>query len=131
MNSTAKSSGYRPSLAALVAEDCRRAMVDCLDSFVRGAWHVLHPGRRLDWLPYLDGICFNLEAVAAGEPWARRLLITQPPNTLKSTIASVCFPAWRWLKAPEHRFLCVANDGPLATRDAVAMRDLITSDWYV
>lgn len=42
----------------------------------------------------------------------------------------VCFPAWCWTDEPELRFLTAANDGRLATRDAVAMRELVTSDWY-
>jgi hypothetical protein len=35
-----------------------------------------------------------------------------------------------WAREPATRFLFAANDGPLATRDALAMRELIESDWY-
>lgn len=90
----------------------------------------MNPGRPLDWFPYLDGICLTLEAVSRREPWALRTLITQPPNTLKSTCVGVCWPAWEWVDRPQTRFLFAANDGPLATRDAVAMRDLVLSPWY-
>lgn len=103
---------------------CRRNLAE----FVKCAWSVLNPGRKLEWADYLDAICLHLTAVTQGR--IRRLLITQPPNTLKSTIASVCWPAWTWVDKPETRFLCASNDGPLATRDAVAMRDLVESDWY-
>jgi len=71
-----------------------------------------------------------MEAVKRRDPRVRRSLITQPPNTLKSTIAMVCFPAWCWIDEPELRFLCAASDGPLATRDALAHRDLVESEWY-
>lgn len=101
-----------------------------LAAFTRQAWETINPGRPLEWLPYLDAICLHLEAVKRREAWARRLLITQPPNTLKSTILSVCWPAWVWVDEPETRFLFGASDGPLATRDAVGMRDLVLSDWY-
>jgi phage terminase large subunit-like protein len=101
-----------------------------LAEFVRQAWGVLNPGRPLQWFPFLTGICSCLEAVSRGEPWARRLLVTQPPNTLKSTIVSVCWPAWVWISVPQTRWLFAASDGPLATRDAVGMRDLILSNWY-
>jgi predicted phage terminase large subunit-like protein len=101
-----------------------------LSHFVREAWHVLNPGRALEWLPYLEAICLHLEAVSARDPRVRRLCITQPPNTLKSTIAGVCWPAWEWLHRPATRFLYAANEGHLATRDALAMRDLIDSRWY-
>ncbi len=102
-----------------------------LAEFTREAWkQVLSPGRDLEWCDYLDAICWHLEAVKRRDPRIRRLLITQPPNTLKSTIAMVCFPAWCWADDPTLRFLCAASDGPLATRDALAMRELIESDWY-
>lgn len=59
-----------------------------------------------------------------------RLLMELPPNTLKSTIISVCYPAWVWVDQPSERFLFSANDGPLASRDAGFMRELIESRWY-
>jgi predicted phage terminase large subunit-like protein len=76
----------------------------------------------------LDAITLHLEAVADGR--IRRLVITTPPNTLKSTVVSVCWPAWVWTRDPATRFLCAANDGPLAVRDALAMRTLVESPWY-
>lgn len=115
-----------PTRAAVRAELARRHLAE----FVRQAWPVLNPGVPLEWAWYLDAICGHLEAAARGHPAARRLLICQPPNTLKSTVASVCWPAWVWTWRPGCRFLCAANDGPLATRDAMAMRELVRSRWY-
>lgn len=109
------------------ADRARRSLAE----FVRQAWrHVLNPGRPLEWGWYLDAICLHLEAVKRRDPRVRRLLLTQPPNTLKSTLTMVCFPAWSWVDEPQLRFLCAASDGPLATRDALAHRDLVESDWY-
>ncbi len=114
-----------PGRPAVRAEMARLS----LSRFVRQAWaEVLSPGRPLAWGWYLDAICAHLEAVTRGD--CRRLIVTQPPNTLKSTVTSVCWPAWVWATDPRVRFLTAANDGTLATRDAVAMRDLVQSDWY-
>lgn len=80
------------------------------------------------WAWYLAAICDHLQSVSRGV--IRRLAIALPPNTLKSFIVSVCWPAWQWASDPSLRFLVAANDGPLATRDALAMRNLIESEWY-
>jgi len=109
------------------AEQARRR----LSEFVRQAWReVLNPGRPLEWIDYLEAECVHLEAVSRRDARVRRLLIEQPPNTLKSTIAGVCWPAWEWIERPVTRFLFAANEGQLATRDALGMRDLIESQWY-
>lgn len=40
------------------------------------------------------------------------------------------FPAWKWVTDPAHQFLCVSHAEKLAIRDTLAMRRLITSEWY-
>jgi predicted phage terminase large subunit-like protein len=80
------------------------------------------------WGCYLQAICEHLQAVREGR--LRRLAITLPPNTLKSFLVSIAWPAWIWATDPSVRFLVASNDGPLATRDALAMRTLVESDWY-
>ncbi|QJX01245.1 Phage terminase, large subunit [Frigoriglobus tundricola] len=82
----------------------------------------------MQWGWYLQAICEHLQAVTEGK--IRKLAISLPPNTLKSFFVSVCWPAWQWATNPGVRFLVAANDGPLATRDALAMRSLVESDWY-
>jgi predicted phage terminase large subunit-like protein len=113
-----------PTREAVRAEIARRRLAE----FVRQAWAVVHPTRPLEWAWYLDAKCEHLEAVTRGH--IRRLVITEPPNTLKSFVSAVCWPAWEWATDPALRWLYGANDGPLATRDALAMRALVESDWY-
>lgn len=103
-------------------------MPGSLSQFVRGAWHVVEPGRKLVWNWHVDVICAYLEAVAAGK--IRRLIINVPPGTMKSLVVSVFFPAWRWISDPSLRFLCGSNESTLATRDAMRMRSLVSSPWY-
>lgn len=127
---SAKSRGSALRLAEALREWERRQARLHLSQFVRQAWPILNPGRPLEWGWYLDSICRHLAAVYRGDLRLRRLIITQPPNTLKSTIVAVCWPAWVWADNPGVRFLYASADGPLASRDATAMRDLIGSDWY-
>lgn len=99
-----------------------------LYDFVRNAWHVLNPGRsfRDNW--HIGAVCEHLEAVRSGQ--IRYLVINQPPRTSKTTVATVCFPAWVWIDAPWFQWLCLSHSEGLAVRDNVAMRDLIESPWY-
>ena len=114
-----------PELIRIEAEKSRRR----LKYFVQYAWrYVLNESRPLVWGEYLDVICRHGEAIVNRE--ILRLILTLPPNTLKSTIISVCLPAWRWIERPDERFLFAANDGQLASRDAMQMRELILSKWY-
>lgn len=102
--------------------------IPSLYEFAREAWEVLEPGT-----PFVDGehlraICSHLEAVTDGR--IKRLLINMPPRHMKSTIVSVIWPVWTWLKKPSHRFLCSSYALSLAIRDNAAARRLIESPWF-
>ena len=100
-----------------------------LAEFVKCAWHVVEPpGTKLIWNWHLDVICAYMEAVYAGD--IKRLIVNIPPGTMKSLVIMVFYPSWVWARRQGERFLCGTNDGTLATRDAVRMRQLITSEWY-
>lgn len=106
-----------------------------LAEFVKAAWAIIEPGRPLKWNWHHDLICAELEMfarrqVVEGRPYTRGIL-NVPPRHTKSTIVSVCFPAWVWTWAPNHQFLCLSHSGDLAVRDAVKARRLMESNWYV
>lgn len=105
--------------------DCQR-----LSGFARHAWPVLEPATPLRWGWPLDAICDHLEAVSRGE--IRRLLMNVPPGTMKSLLTGVLWPAWEWgpLDRQEMRFLGTAHKEPLAIRDSLKCRRVITSPWY-
>lgn len=108
----------------------RRAEVQAggLRRFVRQAWPFLEPRTTFAANWHIDVICEHLELAFAGE--IRRLLINIQPRVMKSSLVSVCAPAWRWTTNPETRFLTASHGRDLALRDAVKSRDLITSAWY-
>jgi predicted phage terminase large subunit-like protein len=115
---------YRQTLILIDRQICR----DSLHEFVKAAWHVIEPG-----VPFVDGfhiqaICEHLQAITEGK--IRYLLINIPPRHAKSTIVSVLWPCWEWIRSPQEKFLCASYSGILSTRDNLKARRLITSPWY-
>jgi len=89
----------------------------------------MKPGRELHgagW--HLDAIADHLEAVHRGQ--IKKLIINIPPRSLKSTLASVCFPAWEWLQDPTRQFLTSSFRLQLAQRDALHSRRLMQRKEY-
>lgn len=101
-----------------------------LAQFVRSAWHIIESSTELKWNWHLDTICGYLMAFDNGELPDKRLIICIPPGTMKSILVSVMYPAWRWIRNPHDRYLSITNEQGLAVRDALRMKDIITSDWY-
>lgn len=77
---------------------------------------------------HLRAMAEHLEAVTNGE--ISRLLINVPFRTSKSTLVSVAWPAWVWLKDPSHQWLCGSYAEKLAIRDSLKMRRLIQSPLF-
>lgn len=98
--------------------------------FVKAAWPILEPGQPYVHNWHMDAIAQHLEAVTSGE--IRRLLISVPPGTSKSSLVSVYWPAWEWGPSlmPHIRFIGASHEQGLAIRDNRKMRMLIQSDWY-
>lgn len=101
---------------------------DSLHAFVKGAWHIIEPGKKFidNW--HIRELCLELEDVYYGR--TKRLIINIPPGTLKSLIVSVFFPAWVWLHNPRKRFLMASYGQHLTTRDNVKTRQIIESEWF-
>jgi predicted phage terminase large subunit-like protein len=97
-------------------------------AYTKAAWPLIEPGKPLVTGWHIGAICDHLEAVTAGE--IRRLLITIPPRSGKSTIASVMWPTWSWIRFPGLRWLCTSYAQSLSTRDALRSRRILQSAWY-
>ncbi len=120
----------------VIAERCRRS----LSYFVRQAWNVLMPGIPFLWNWHLEQICKHVQCML--EEWIRKqvdpsfvmraqnLAINCPPRSLKSTIVSVCAPAWMWLRWPSWKSIFVSANPTVAIRDARGCKTLLTSEWY-
>ena len=111
--------------------------VECetsLYEFVQRAWKYVDPSPFTHGWP-LEAMCEHLEAVVDGD--IRKLLINIPPRCGKSSIVSVCFPAWVWTQrsisatsGPQVPLLHASYAMSLAMRDSVKTRRLIESPWY-
>lgn len=105
-----------------------------LAEFFVEAWRILEPSTPLVPGWHLWAICDHVQAQLEGgrfgNRWAQNLTIQVPPGSAKSTILSVCAPAWRWTWDPAWRVLCISGNPDVATRDSLACRRLIESDWY-
>lgn len=118
------------------AERCRRSLA----YFVRSYWPIMSPGITLHWNWHLEQICDHVQGLL--EEWmlkqrdpsyemkAQNLAINCPPRSLKSTIVSICAPAWMWLTWPSWKSIFVSANPKVAVRDARGCRSCIESNWY-
>lgn len=109
-----------------ILEECAR-LENSFYEFIKAAW--IH----IDGRPFKDGwhvqaIAEHLEALYNLE--IRNLIINCPPRVGKSSICSVLYPSWVWSNKPNLRFLYTSYSQSLSTRDSVATRRLIQSNWY-
>jgi predicted phage terminase large subunit-like protein len=99
-----------------------------LYEFVKQAWHVVEPDKPFIPGWHIEAICQHLEAVYSGA--IRNILINIPPGHCKSRLCNVFFPAWVWIHNPSARFMHASYAQELSTRDSIACRDIIESNWY-
>lgn len=113
------------SLLEVQAELSRRSFHHFFRTF---AWPVLQPtvAFRDNW--HIHAICEHLEAVKRRE--IKKLVINMPFRQLKSTIVSQAFMAWDWIDKPSTQYLTASYAKDLATRDAVASRNIVESPNY-
>lgn len=77
---------------------------------------------------HLEVIADKLLSVQRGD--IRRLVITQPPRSLKSICASVAFPAWILGHNPKARVICISYSQDLADKFGRQTRQVMESAWY-
>lgn len=108
----------------------REARTVGLAGFVRAAWRVVEPETPLIWNWHLEAITSHVQALLEGRLAKRNLLILVPPGFAKSTVVSVCAPAWRWITRPAWRSIFASGNPAVATRDSMKCRNVIESAWY-
>lgn len=98
-------------------------------AFVFKAFEVLHPGQVLDKSWHIDCIANLVQQMAEGQA-TNRLVLNLPPRTLKSTIVSVCLPAWLLGQDPSKRIICASYADELARKFSRDFRMLMESAFY-
>ena len=96
--------------------------------FARRVYMTLHPGQPFDENWHQDALAAVLTAVAAGD--IRRLIVNQPPRSLKSIYASIAFPAWVLGHRPSAKLICASYSGEFALKLARMFRIVIDAPWY-
>ena len=107
-------------LKALLRSDFRSFLVKTFTT-VSAADTYLH-----NW--HIDAILYELNLIVSGKN--RKLVINQPPRSLKSICVSVALVAW-WLgKDPSKRFTVVSYSNELAATFQRQFRKVVESEWY-
>src|SRR6516165_10089757 len=90
----------------LTLDQYEAALREDFASFVARCFRDLNPQAKLAMNWHLEVIAAKLMEVREGK--IRRLIINLPPRHLKSSIASVAFPAWCLGHNPSSQILCVS-----------------------
>ena len=117
-------------LRLLDRADCEESLM----TFMRHAWPHMDPAPlSSNW--HLDDFAMHLEAVCDGA--ITRLICNVPPRSSKTSLATICFPAWVWCQSnigpnsgPQVSFMYCSYNESLSMDHNVACRRLIKSEWY-
>jgi len=114
----------------LQRELTRRDCVESFYNFFQYFWGAIVPESLVDnW--HIRYLCAELQLI--GEQIIRReiseydLIINIPPGTTKSTITTVMFPAWLWLRDSTLRVISGSYSAEIAIDHAVKSRHLLKS----
>jgi predicted phage terminase large subunit-like protein len=107
-------------LAALLRTDLRYFIWKCFKTIVLGDPY------KPNW--HIDAIAYRLRKVEAAK--TTRLLITQPPRSLKSICVSVAYVAWLLGHDPTRRIIVVSYSFELAAELHRQFRMVIDAPWY-
>jgi predicted phage terminase large subunit-like protein len=110
----------RDILAAALRQD--------LGTFIAKVFATVSPGDNYLHNWHIDAAVDALMQIHHGKN--RRLIVTQPPRSLKSICTSVAFVAWSIGHDPSKRFACVSYSHEHAASFARQFRTVVTSDWY-
>jgi predicted phage terminase large subunit-like protein len=100
-----------------------------LGFFVRKVFATVSPGTPYFHNWHIDAIVYQLMRVHAGQ--SRRLLINQPPRSLKSICVSVANVAWILGHDPSRRVIVVSYSIDFAAELNRQFRMVINSAWYM
>lgn len=107
-------------------EACQKSFFEFVQSF----WNEIIPDKAVyNW--HMEFLCQELqlvgEMIVARHPKLYDLVINVPPGSSKSTIATVMFPVWLWVKDPSIRIISSSYSSNLSVFHAVKSRDIVRS----
>ncbi len=99
-----------------------------LPFFIRKVFATISPSDTYLHNWHVDAVTHQLMRVHSGE--CRRLLINQPPRSLKSICVSVAYVAWLLGHDPTRRVIVVSYSGDFAAELHRQFRMVVSSEWY-
>src|SRR5258706_7612912 len=99
-----------------------------LMSFIERSFYELNPQTRFSPSPPIEVTASRLEACRQNK--IRRLIINQPPRSLKSHAVSVAFPAWVLGHNPAMQIIAASYGQELSDKHARDCRRLMASEFY-
>lgn len=96
--------------------------------FIRKVFATICPGEPYLHNWHIEAIAYQLERVFLGK--TTRLLINQPPRSLKSICVSVAYVAWLLGRDPTRRVIAVSYSGDFAAELHRQFRQVASSEWY-
>lgn len=112
--------GSEPDVRAAIAE--RRRLAALRDPAMMGRYTLPHTFKVRKHTRYVSQALTEL-----GTPGHEKLIISQPPQTGKSTLASELFPFWWLAKNPRRKAFVASYAASLAIRKGRAVRGLVRS----
>jgi hypothetical protein len=112
----------------LTPSDYRALLRRDLYAFTQRSFYELNPTTPFipNW--HMEVVASALEACRRGE--ITRLIINQPPRSLKSVTASVAFVAYLLGHDPTAQIICASYGQDLANKHALDTRTIMASSWY-
>jgi hypothetical protein len=99
-----------------------------LSFFIRKVFATVSPGEVYLHNWHIDAIVRQLMRLHRGQ--TLRLLINQPPRSLKSICISVAYIAWALGHDPTRRFIIASYSGDFAAELHRQFRQVVKSAWY-
>lgn len=99
-----------------------------LKYFIWKVFETVLPGTPYMQNWHVDAIVYQLMRVDSGHN--KRLLINQPPRSLKSITASVAYPAWLLGRDPTRRIIVVSYSNELSAELHRQFRMVVEAPWY-
>ena len=99
-----------------------------LYAFTERCFYELNPTTKFlpNW--HIEMVASALDACRRGQ--TNRLIVNQPPRSLKSHCASVAFVAFLLGHNPATQIICASYGQELANKHALDCRRIMGSDWY-
>jgi predicted phage terminase large subunit-like protein len=98
-------------------------------AFTYLAFEAVYPGRTLTPNWHIDAVCDQLQRIVEGDAdW--RLVLNQPPRSLKSFIVSICLPAWFLGHNPSLLVVVACYSDELSRKFSRDCRMLMESPFY-